>query len=210
MCVALYAQQSLCKIGLPFHQRNKEARSTVPADLLLQPHGARYTTYLAFHFLAKYHQTDALFTMAFALCHVQLRYDITMNPIITKADHNTIKSLIANLPDHLKTAEIRQLTNELNRAQVVANDKIPKDVIQLNSYFEIEEINSKQQINFTVTLPNKANIAEKRVSILSPLGIALIGFRKGMTVQWTLPGGPKKLKILKVEQAIEEAKIQTL
>ncbi|MEQ8807665.1 MAG: GreA/GreB family elongation factor [Imperialibacter sp.] len=147
--------------------------------------------------------------MAFAWCHVQFKYDVTMNPIITKADHNTIKSLIANLPDHLKTAEIRQLTNELNRAQVVANDKIPKDVIRLNSYFEIEEINSKQQINFTVTLPNKANIAEKRVSILSPLGIALIGFRKGMTVQWTLPGGPKKLKILKVEQAMEEAKIQT-
>lgn len=126
-----------------------------------------------------------------------------MKPIITKTQHAIIKGLIAHLPDRLKTKEIGELNNELKNANVVNDDKIASDVIQINSYFEIEDLTTKQQIKLTLTLPGQANVAEKRISILSPLGVALIGFREGKTVEWTLPGGRKRLKILKVEQPID-------
>ena len=126
-----------------------------------------------------------------------------MKPIITKTQHAIIKGLIAYLPDRLKTAEIGELNNELKNARVVNDNEIASDVIQLNSYFEIEDLNTKRQLKLTLTLPGHANVAEKRISILSPLGVALIGFREGATVEWTLPGGRKRFKILKVEQPVD-------
>jgi len=71
-------------------------------------------------------------------------------------------------------------------------------VIRLNSSFEAEDVNTKKLWKLTVTLPQQANIKEQKISIFSPLGVALIGFKKGMTVKWALPGGMKTLKILNV------------
>ncbi len=56
-----------------------------------------------------------------------------------------------------------------------------------------------KEMDFTLTLPEHADMGRKKISILSPLGVALIGFRQGMTIDWEFPGGLKKIKILTVE-----------
>ena len=122
-----------------------------------------------------------------------------MKPIITESDYATIRSLITSLPPSQRTKEIGQLAKEIESASRVADEQIEADIIRLNSYFEVEETQSMQLIKLTLTLPKLANLAEKKISIFTPMGVALIGFKAGMQIEWVLPGGPKKLKILKVE-----------
>lgn len=121
-----------------------------------------------------------------------------MRPIISETDYNTIHSLILHLPASHRTKEIGQLQTELNSALRVPDEKISEDVIRLNSYFEVEEVTSGKILNLWLVMPKQANISLQKISILSPLGVALIGFKEGMLIDWVLPGGPKKLKILKV------------
>lgn len=122
-----------------------------------------------------------------------------MKPTITVSDYTIIRSLITNLPPNHRTKEIGQLAKEIESATKVSDEEIEVDIIRLNSYFEVEETQSKQIIKLTLTLPKQADLTEKKISIFTPMGVALIGFKAGMLIDWVLPGGPKKLKILKVE-----------
>lgn len=121
-----------------------------------------------------------------------------MTPVISNKDYHTLKTLITSYPDNLKSKEIGQLMEELERAEIVEEDQLDEDVIRLNSSFEAEDVLTKKLWKLTVTLPQQANIKEQKISVFSPLGVALIGFKKGMTVKWELPGGMKTLKILNV------------
>jgi len=121
-----------------------------------------------------------------------------MKPVISTTDYNTLKSIIANYPPQLKSKEVGQLIAELGRADIVADDELGPDVVRLNSCFEAEDLAINKTWKLTLTLPSQANIKEQKISVFSPLGIALIGFKKGMTIQWTMPGGLKRIKILDV------------
>ncbi|HQE11910.1 MAG TPA: GreA/GreB family elongation factor [Flavipsychrobacter sp.] len=123
-----------------------------------------------------------------------------MKPIISHTDYNTVKSYIANCPTHLKTKEMNDLVTELDRAEHWEDEKVKEDVIQINSSFEVEDTASKKVMKFFLTLPQHADLKQRKISIFSPLGIALIGFTKGMTIKWALPGGEKLLKILNVSK----------
>lgn len=124
-----------------------------------------------------------------------------MKPIITETDAKTLKNLIENLPYNFRTKDIGLLLEEINRGEIVKDNEIPDDVIRLHSYFEVKESNGNQVMKFTLTLPKEANIQEKKVSVLSPMGVALIGFKEGAEIEWELPGGKKKITILKVENS---------
>lgn len=121
-----------------------------------------------------------------------------MKPVISTTDYNTLKSIIANYPPQLKSREVGQLIAELGRADIVADDELGPDVVRLNSCFEAEDLAINKTWKLTLTLPAQANIKEQKISVFSPLGIALIGFKKGMTIEWTMPGGLKRIKILDV------------
>lgn len=125
-----------------------------------------------------------------------------MQPILTKSDYNTIKDLIVNTPSHLITKEISLLAREIEKAKKVMEAKIDPRVIRINSSFEVQDVASGKLLSFQLTLPKFGNLAEKKLSILSPLGVALIGFQEGMEIEWDLPGGLKKLKILKVDAPV--------
>ena len=121
-----------------------------------------------------------------------------MKPILTKSDYNTLKELIVNIPSPLISKEIAMLAREIEKAKLVPESKIESQVIRINSYFEVQDLASGQVLKFQLTLPKYGDLAQKKLSVFSPLGVALIGFREGMEIEWVLPGGLKKLKILKV------------
>lgn len=124
-----------------------------------------------------------------------------MKPIIGQTDYKTLKSLIANCPAELKTIEIGKLYAELERADKVDDEKLGMDVIRLNSMFEVEDTASHKAWALKLSLPQEADVRQQKLSVFSPLGVALLGFKKGMTIQWQLPGGLKNLKILNVINA---------
>ncbi len=122
-----------------------------------------------------------------------------MIPTINSTDFKILKTLIANYPVQLKTKEVGGLAVELERAKVVEDDAIHPDIIRLGSEFVAQDLESEKKWTLTLTLPEDADMSKQRISVFSPLGVALIGFEKGDTVEWKLPGGLKKLKILSVK-----------
>ncbi|MDO9552884.1 GreA/GreB family elongation factor [Rhodonellum sp.] len=123
-----------------------------------------------------------------------------MKPIIKKSDEKAIRFLMENLSASERTKEMGTLQSELMRAEIVEDDKIPETVIQMGSYFEVQEISSKKRLRYSLTFPKQANLAENKLSIFSPIGVALIGFQQGQEFEWNLPAGMRKFKIEKVSQ----------
>ncbi len=130
-----------------------------------------------------------------------------MRPIISETDYKTIYSLIQDLPSSQRTKEMGQLQHELNSVLRVADETLDEDIIRLNSYFEVMDQSTGKMLQLHLVMPKMADLSMQKISILIPLGVALIGFKEGMLVEWVLPGGPKKLQILKVVNAVPEARI---
>lgn len=100
--------------------------------------------------------------------------------------------------------EIPKLSEELKRAKIVQEEKdFPADVIRINSTFSFyfEQDKKQKEEQYTLVLPSQANLTERKISIFSPLAIALLGFKEGMAVDWTLPGGQKTIRITKVDNS---------
>lgn len=121
-----------------------------------------------------------------------------MTPILTKTDLSIIKNLLEEAHRAAVSKDLDLLMGELDKANVVADDEIEKDIVRLNSTVEVEDVANKKVMKFQITLPKDADFKQQKISVLAPIGIALIGFKEGMTIEWTLPGGNKTINILKV------------
>ncbi len=132
-----------------------------------------------------------------------------MNPneknavVITEADFNLLK------PYYNKKADPSQemsLANELSRAVIVKEEDFPIHGIRLNSKVQLLDLHTQMKMEFTIVMPSYADMRQNKISILTPMGAALIGFRKGELVEWKVPVGLKKFEILDVqnEKAKEE------
>lgn len=130
-----------------------------------------------------------------------------MKPIISNTDYKTLYSLIQDMPASQRTKEMGQLQRELESALKVADEKLGDDIIRLNSYFEVKDSATGKTLQLRLVMPKMADLSQQKISVLSPLGVALIGFKEGMLVEWILPGGPKKLQILKVVNSPQEARV---
>jgi regulator of nucleoside diphosphate kinase len=72
------------------------------------------------------------------------------------------------------------------------------DIVRLGSTVVIKDLVTRRDMTVTIVLPSKADIKQKKVSVLAPIGTALIGFRKGQVVSWNVPSGKKDFKIVNV------------
>lgn len=91
-----------------------------------------------------------------------------------------------------------ELETELKKAKLVNKENFPSDVVRLNSKVTIkEEINDKI-MELTLVIPEKADISTKKISVLAPIGTALIGFRQGQKVNWQVPAGKRTFTIMEV------------
>ncbi len=84
------------------------------------------------------------------------------------------------------------------RATIVEPENIPSDFVTINSKVQLREINSDIEIIFTLVFPSNADLAEHKISILAPIGSAVIGRQTGDIIEWKAPGGIKRAKIEKM------------
>jgi regulator of nucleoside diphosphate kinase len=91
-----------------------------------------------------------------------------------------------------------ELEAELRKAKLVNKNNFPSDVVRLNSKVKILDEKDGKPFELTLVTPERANIKQRKVSIMSPVGTALIGYRKGQKVQWRVPSGEKTFTILEV------------
>jgi regulator of nucleoside diphosphate kinase len=116
--------------------------------------------------------------------------------IMQEEDYQLLRPLMAK---SAASDDEMSLAAELGRAIVVKKDAFPKHAIRLNSRVEISDEETGLTRSLYIVMPANANIKENKVSILSPIGAALFGFRKGETVQWKVPAGLKKFRINDVQ-----------
>lgn len=116
---------------------------------------------------------------------------------ITKLDYSRIKSSIneAKQSKSISVADADALMNELDSANVVQSEKVPGDVVTMNSIVKISFLNSQKQIEFQIVYPGKANLKEKKISIFSPIATGLLGYKTGDEIEWIVPAGPTKIRI---------------
>lgn len=93
---------------------------------------------------------------------------------------------------------VEALQTELGKADIVNKEDFPMDVVRLNSQVKIKTKGKEEIMEFSIVTPEKANFKEKKISIMAPIGTALIGFRQGQKVNWVVPGGKKTFTILEV------------
>ncbi|MBW8332777.1 MAG: nucleoside diphosphate kinase regulator [Prolixibacteraceae bacterium] len=119
------------------------------------------------------------------------------NIIVNRLDYIRIQKQIGEAMQNktIAASEAEKLINELNSATILDPDKIPGDVVTMNSVVKITFVDAGKQQEFKIVYPNEANLKEKRVSIFSPVATALIGFRVGDLIEWMVPGGLTKIRI---------------
>lgn len=90
------------------------------------------------------------------------------------------------------------LHNKLIVANTLPQENISKNVITMNSRVRLRELVSEREIELTIAYPHDADNRERKVSILSPIGIALLGRQVGDQVSWKIPGGNGQFEVVDV------------
>ncbi|WP_276479748.1 GreA/GreB family elongation factor [Paraflavitalea pollutisoli] len=101
-----------------------------------------------------------------------------------------------NTPVERKSA--LDLQEELKRARLVERDEFPADAVRLNSRVKIMADGRKDVMELVLVMPDKADMKERKISVVAPVGAALIGFRQGQQVSWLVPSGKRTFTILEV------------
>ena len=97
------------------------------------------------------------------------------------------------------------LATELYRAVVVSRAKVPADVITMNSEVTYEDCVTAQRRTVRVVFPKDADATNGRVSVLAPIGSALLGLRIGQEIEWQVPTGTKRIRVVDVRYQPEAA-----
>ena len=119
--------------------------------------------------------------------------------ILTRLDVQRLEQLIDRLGD--ESPGVEALQAELDRAEdVVGHDEVPAGVVTMNSSVHCREQGSGKDYHLTLVYPKDANADAGKISILAPVGSALLGLQVGQHIDWPAPGGKTlKLELLSVE-----------
>jgi len=119
---------------------------------------------------------------------------------ITDSDVKRLKGLIKTAREFHTEDEIylKELEKELDRSKVVDSKKIPKDIITMNTKVFIKDLDSNEEEVYWLVFPTNADPNQNKISILTPIGTALLGYKTGDTIKWEVPGGIRKLEIKKL------------
>ncbi len=129
------------------------------------------------------------------------------NIYITENDLQKLRALVKSARESRRYEEknIQQLEGELNRAQVLKQQEIPSDVITMNSEVHLRDLETEEETVYRIVYPHQADADKGYVSILAPIGTALLGFRVGDIIRWNVPAGVAQWKVVKITYQPEAA-----
>jgi regulator of nucleoside diphosphate kinase len=123
------------------------------------------------------------------------------NIYITKPDHERLTKLIEIAREREGDANrkyLDSLEEELERAEVVQQNDIPADVITMRSTVRLKDLDTSEEMTHQLTFPTEANFDEGKISVLAPIGTAMIGYRRGDVIEWEVPSGVRRLRVEEV------------
>ena len=123
--------------------------------------------------------------------------------LITQADKARLQVAIgrALLQRSESRSRIDDLQRELDRAEVVDPTLMPNGLVAMNSTVRLRDLDTDEIETYTLVFPQEADIERNRISVLAPVGTAIIGYQVGDVVTWSVPRGRVQLRIEDVTAA---------
>lgn len=123
------------------------------------------------------------------------------NIVITKSDMDKLDRLVESARsadrEHLEV-----LRAELDRAEVVEGDKAPRNVVVMNAWINLTDLDTGLTHEYQLVFPRDADFSRNKVSVLAPIGTALLGYQTGSEIEWRVPGGVRRFRIDSVKRPI--------
>ncbi|MDD5016299.1 MAG: nucleoside diphosphate kinase regulator [Atribacterota bacterium] len=116
---------------------------------------------------------------------------------ITDNDMKRLKELIMVAKEFGNKAKkyLRELEDELAKGVVINSRNIPNNIITMNSKIRLRDINTQKEMICWLVFPGDSNADQGKISILAPIGTALLGYTVGDIIEWRVPAGLTKLKV---------------
>ena len=123
--------------------------------------------------------------------------------VLLKNDYDTLLSYSKDTRNYrsFDQRNVVELLDELKKGEVIDHKDFPSDAVRINSQVKIEDRATKRILNLMLVLPDKADMSTGKVSVMAPIGVALLGYRKGQEVTWEVPAGKKHFRIVEVQNA---------
>ena len=126
--------------------------------------------------------------------------------VLTERDMDRLRRLVEQNAKGRNAKECEALEAELDRAEVVAPADVPPEVVTMNSRVRFADGDTGEEYEATLVYPFDANADEWRISVLAPVGAALLGLSVGQFIDWPMPGGvTKRLRVISVPYQPEAA-----
>ena len=117
---------------------------------------------------------------------------------ITEADLDRLRKLIAAVQYSYSGRDrehVNTLADELDRAEIIEPQSIPRDVITMRSKVRLLDLDSGKEVVYSIVFPNEADSSQGKVSILAPIGTAMIGYKVGDMIEWEVPAGLRRMRV---------------
>ena len=124
------------------------------------------------------------------------------NLVIEKGEYVLLKRLVnisGYYADDTQRESIKKMAGELEQAHIRNEEDMPSDVVRFNTWITVGSKNGWHK-KFQLVMPKESDVKTNKISVLAPMGLAVIGYAQGDSVVWTFPNGEQQLTILKVEQ----------
>ncbi|REK16559.1 MAG: nucleoside diphosphate kinase regulator [Planctomycetota bacterium] len=121
-----------------------------------------------------------------------------MKPLcITEQDHRSLQVLIdaSREQPNGQRRYSDALQSEITRARIVDGSSVPRDVVTMNSRVRLRDLDTGETEVYTLVYPRMADPGENRISILAPVGTAILGCSIGDVIEWPVPAGVRRLLV---------------
>jgi regulator of nucleoside diphosphate kinase len=117
--------------------------------------------------------------------------------LVTEDDMARLKGLVhaSRRSARRDQNHLAELDRELEQAEIVAAADVPEDVVTMHSVVRVRDLDTGARVVYRLVFPADADIERRRISVLAPIGTALIGYRAGDRIEWTTPGGTRRLEV---------------
>jgi regulator of nucleoside diphosphate kinase len=119
---------------------------------------------------------------------------------ITTQDAEKLRKLMreAYHSDYRGSDYLKKLAGEIEKASVVQPDQMPSNVITLNSTARLVDQETTEEMVYTLVFPEDAEPSQGKISILAPIGTAMLGYKTGDTFEWDTPGGKRIIRVQEI------------
>jgi len=129
------------------------------------------------------------------------------NIFITEPDMEKLRRLLEGARNSTSKDKehLAMLEEELDRARLVAAGRLPADVVTMNSRVSMTDLDTGKEMTYTLVFPRDADFSQGKISVLAPIGTAILGYRAGDVIEWNVPAGKRKFRVEEILHQPEAA-----